>query len=110
MTTATRTTKAGKITRILSYGEAVNGLLAASCTEAHSAGKITSDTYFLRRQPSDFGVAFTVEKTDGTVYDALLNAPGGGHSCDCPHGTYRPNSKPCRHVEMCLQALRERKI
>jgi hypothetical protein len=44
------------------------------------------------------------------VRHVLLNAPGGGHTCTCPWGSYKPNDKNCRHVEMCLQAVRENKF
>jgi hypothetical protein len=115
MTTATRTTKAGPITRSISIGPAVNGLCAASVTEAHhrkGEPKIQCDTYFLRRIPSEIGgLALEVEKWgDSELRHVLLNAPGGGHTCDCKWGTYCPNSKPCRHVEMCLQTVREGKL
>lgn len=115
MTTSTRTTKAGQIYRLLSLGDAVNGLLAASVCETKigkKANTTTCDTYYIRRIRSEIGgVAFEIEKTgDAEVRHVLLNAPGGGHTCDCKWGTYQPNGKPCRHVEMCLQALRERKF
>jgi hypothetical protein len=113
MTTTTRQTKACKITRHLNLGEAVNGLIAAGVTEVHhrtGEPKIVVDNYFLRRQPSDFGVAFQVEKFGGETYDVLLNAPGGGHSCDCKWGCYGGHKKPCRHIELALQAVREHKI
>jgi len=112
MTTATRTTKAGRITRTIDLSDALNGMVLATVNEVHNDGvKITSDLYWLRRQPSAFGLAFTVEKAaDKTAYDVCLNVPGGGHSCDCPWGSYGGHKKPCRHVEICLQTIRERKL
>lgn len=112
-TTTTRQAKAATIRREIEISEpAPSGLILASVTEIHNAGqKITVDLYWIRRQASDFGLAFAVEKgLDGTVYDVLLNAPGGGHSCDCAHGCYGSHRKNCRHVECCLQAIREQKI
>jgi hypothetical protein len=112
MTTTTRQTKQARITRQIELSDSLNGLVLAVVTEVHNGGqKITCDLYWLRRQPSDFGVAFTCEKAqDGASYDVLLNAPGGGHSCDCKWSSYRGHLKPCRHIEACLQAVRERKL
>ncbi|HTU21624.1 MAG TPA: hypothetical protein VMG10_26545 [Gemmataceae bacterium] len=106
-----RTTKAGVIYRMLSLGEPVNGLLAASVAEV-KGGVTSTDTYYLRRIESQIGgVAFEVEKTgDSEPRHVLLNAPGGGHTCTCKWGSYKPNSKPCRHVELCLKAVREGKF
>jgi hypothetical protein len=83
MTTQTRHTKAGSIFRLISLGAAVNGLLAASVSEVKGQHS-THDTYFVRRIPADFGVGFELEKTgDAELRHVLLNAPGGGHTCDC---------------------------
>jgi hypothetical protein len=109
MLTTTRTTRNATITRTISISFALAGRCEARVTE-QTDNKIVTDTYFLERQPSDFGVAFTVKKIDGEQYDICLNVPGGGHSCDCKWQTYKGHIKPCRHLEMALQALRERKI
>lgn len=119
MATSTRTTKAGTIERTISitvednFGRTVFANVFEK-TQLKTKVKLSSEVYTLERISSDFGVAFQVNKMTGDnageCYDVCLNVPGGGHSCDCPHGTYRPNDKPCRHVEMCLQALRERKF
>lgn len=111
MATATRTTKAGQITRSITVTFAIAGRCEVRVSETQG-NNTTTDTYLLSRQPSDFGIAFTVRKMDdeGESYDVLLNAPGGRHSCDCKWGTYKSHIKPCRHVEMAIQALRERKL
>lgn len=120
MLTATRLTKRGAIRRTIDLSEPVNGLLCATVTEIHFQGdnkdsehvrEIDVELYWLRRQPSDFGVAFTVEKgSDGTTHDVCLNVPGGGHTCCCKGQTYRGHDRNCRHIEAALQACRERKI
>ena len=110
MLTRTRTTKTGEIKRTISASFALAGTCEARITETHGH-KITTDTYLLSRQPSDFGIAFRVQKCDSEdAYDVLLNQPGGGHSCDCRWGTYKGHIKPCRHIETCLQVIRERKL
>jgi hypothetical protein len=109
MTATMRTTKAGQITRsvIISFALAGRCEVWVSETQGH---KTTEDTYLLARQPSDFGAAFTVRKCsdEREVYDVLLSR--NGHTCTCPWGTYKAHVKPCRHMEMCLQALREKKL
>jgi hypothetical protein len=111
MTTATRATKAGPITRTITITFALAGRCEVRVTETQGH-KITTDTYLLERQPSAFGVAFWVRKCsdEREQYDVLLNAPGGGHTCDCKWATYKGHLKPCRHIEAALQAVRERKI
>jgi hypothetical protein len=111
MCTATRTTKAGPISREVTITFALAGRCEVRVVETQGH-KITSDTYLLERQPSQFGVAFTVRKCsdEREQYDVLLNAPGGGHSCDCKWGTFKSYIKNCRHVDLCLQAVREQKI
>jgi hypothetical protein len=82
-----------------------------SSSHRDASQQTPQDTYLLERQPSDFGVAFHVRKysEENEQYDVCLNVPGGGHSCECKWATYKGHIKPCRHVEMALQALRERK-
>ncbi len=110
MATATRKTKAGPITRSITITFALGGTCEARVSEKQG-DSTTTDTYLLSRQPSDFGIAFPVRKMDEEAsYDVCLNAPGGGHTCDCKWGTYKGHIKPCRHVEMAIQALRERKL
>jgi hypothetical protein len=104
-----RTTKAGPITRSITVTFALAGRCEARVLETQG-NKSTQDTYLLERQPSAFGVAFTVRKIDGEQYDVCLNVPGGGHSCDCKWATYKGHIKPCRHIEMALQACREQKL
>lgn len=116
-TTATRTTKAETITRSIAVSKAASGTCAASVSEVHhrkDQPKIVSDTYFLRLIRSDIGgIALEVEKLgESELHHVLLRASGHGHghTCDCKWGTYKSRLKPCRHVEMCLQALLEGKI
>jgi hypothetical protein len=111
MTTTTRTTKQATITRTITITHALAGRCEVRVTEVRN-GKRTEDTYLLERQPSDFGTAFTVRKftEGGDTYAVCLNMPGGGHSCDCKWGTYKAHVKNCRHVDLCLQALREKKF
>lgn len=113
--TTTRTTKAETITRSIAVSQSTNGTCAASVSEVHhrkSQPKIDSDTYFLRLIRSDIGgIALEVEKLgESELHHVLLRASGNGHACDCKWGTYKGHVKPCRHVEMCLQALLEGKI
>jgi hypothetical protein len=113
MTTTKRTTKAGEITRRITITFALAGRCEARVSECQR-GKWTDDVYLLERQTSAFGVAFKVRKmsgdNEGETYDVLLNAPGGGHSCDCKWGTFKSHMKWCRHVDLCLQAVREQKV
>jgi hypothetical protein len=111
MTTTTRTTKAGPISRTITISHALAGRCEVRVTEVQN-GKRTEDTYLLERMASDFGTAFSVRKfaEGGDTYDVLLNGPGGHHSCDCKWGTYKSHVKNCRHVDLCLQALREKKF
>lgn len=69
------------------------------------------DLYWVREIRADFGRGFAVEKwATGDVYHVCLGGgPGNTDACDCPHGTYRPNAQPCRHVasiRACLKAGR----
>jgi|SRR5215475_14172756 len=118
MTTATRTTKAATITRTITISreqEPWGVTVFAQVFEQHHGKRSTkniSDVYILTRIPADFGVGVHVSKQLGEMgeYDVLVATQGGYHECDCPHMTYRPNSKPCRHIEAAIQALREHKI
>jgi hypothetical protein len=106
-----RTTKAGQIERTIHVAMWSNTIHATITETKQLKTKTTSTstTYILRPIPSQMGgVGVEVEKLDesGEVYNVLLNAPGLGHSCDCPHGTYRGHVKPCRHIEACLEALK----
>jgi hypothetical protein len=93
------------VQRIFHLSAAVHGAVLCTVTET-AGGKTTCSLYWLRRQPSDFGLAFQIEKpAEGLVYDVLLNGPGGGHTCDCPWGAYKGHVKACRHIEACLLAL-----
>src|SRR5262249_36104424 len=93
-----RTTKAGQIERMI-HVALWNNILRATITETKqlkTKTTSTSTTYILRPVPSQMGgVGVLVEKlgTDGEVYNVLLCAPGLGHTCDCPHGTYRGHVK-----------------
>jgi hypothetical protein len=112
MTTTTRTTKAGPIQRSITITHALCGRCEVRVTEVQR-GKRTEDTYLLEQLPSQIGgVVFTVRKfaDGGDSYQVLLNAPGGGHSCDCKWDCYGSHKKNCRHVDLCLQALREKKF
>jgi hypothetical protein len=110
VTTTTRRTKAATITRTTTISFALCGTCEVRVSET-KGNTTTTDTYLLTRQPSDFGVAFSIRKCDSTdTYDVCLNMLGGGHSCDCKWGTYKSHIKPCRHVEACLQALREHQL
>ena len=67
-------------------------------------GKAT-DTYHVHPKPSDFGVAFDVEKMSGkepATYQTLLDPAEGKHTCTCK-GFCRWGH--CRHTEG-LMALR----
>ncbi len=62
--------------------------------------------YVVAPIPADPDVAvkaFSLRKEDGTVYHLRLT-PEGFTDCDCPHGTFRPNSFPCRHAKMLRAA------
>jgi hypothetical protein len=112
---STRTTKSEIITRSIAISQAKNGTCAASVSEVHhrkSEPKIVSDTYFLRLIRSHIGgIALEVEKLgESELHHVRLSARGNDHNCDCKWGTYKSHLKPCRHVEMCLQALREGKL
>src|SRR5262249_25463687 len=110
MTTTTRQTKSATIARVITVSFALAGRCEV-CVRETTHGKTTTDTYLLERQPSDIGgIAFQVKKCDGESYDVLLNQPGGGHSCTCKWGSYKAHIKNCRHMDLCIQALRERKI
>jgi hypothetical protein len=110
MTSTQRITKAGPISRTISVSFALAGRCEV-CVRETKVGLTTTDTYLLSRQPSHIGgVAFQVKKCDGESYDVLLNQPGGGHSCTCKWGSYKAHIKNCRHMDLCIQALRERKI
>jgi hypothetical protein len=111
-TTTTRTTKQATITRTITITHAnACGRCDVRVTEVQR-GITTMTEYLLERMPSDFDVAFRVRKLtdDGEQYDVCLNGPSGHHSCDCKWGTYKSHFKNCRHVDLCLQALRERKF
>jgi hypothetical protein len=116
--TATRATKQATITREIrvSADDAPWGRTVHASIFERKVLKtktvLTSDVYTLERIPSDFGLAVRVNKqlAEGESYDVCLNMPGGGHSCDCPHGTYKGHVKPCRHIEAALQAVREKLI
>jgi hypothetical protein len=62
--------------------------------------------YYLRRLPSDFGVAYGLDKfgAQGSgSYDVLLDPERSHHSCECK-GFYRWGH--CWHVTGLLQLLR----
>jgi hypothetical protein len=62
--------------------------------------------YYLRRLPSDFGIAFGLDKfgAEGSgSYDVLLDPERGHHSCECK-AHYRYGY--CKHVTGLLQLLR----
>jgi hypothetical protein len=66
--------------------------------------------YYIRRLPSDFGVAFGLDKfgaDGGASYDVLLDPERGHHSCECK-GFYRYGY--CRHVTGLLQLWRAGKL
>ena len=116
-TTTTRQTKAAAIRRTITVTadrEPWGVTVYATMYEQHQGprgAKNISDVYILSRiAGTAFGLGVHVEKQLGEAgsYDVLLNAPGGGHTCNCPHGTYRGHVKPCRHIEAALQAVRER--
>jgi hypothetical protein len=118
-TTTTRTTKAATIARTITISHAnACGRCEVRVTETPKGKPAVTDNYLLERMPSDFGIAFSVRKlTDwhtgvggDATYAVCLNMPGGGHSCDCKWGSYKAHVKNCRHVDLCLQALRERKF
>jgi hypothetical protein len=110
MATATRTTKAGPITRSITVSFALAGRCEV-CVRETQGDNTTTDTYLLSRQLSQIGgSAFRVRKIDGESYDVLLNKPGGGHSCTCKWGSYKAHIKNCRHMDLCIQAVRERKL
>jgi len=113
MTTATRTTKSETITRSIAVSKAANGTCAASISEVHhrkSEPKIESDTYFLRLIRNQLGgIAVEVEKLgESELHHVRLHGHSG--ECDCKWGTFKSHLKPCRHVEMTLQAVREGKL
>jgi hypothetical protein len=87
------------------------GLRVVAVETVKSAKTITTDLYFVRQQVSDIGgMAFHFEKMGdaSSTYDVLLNAPGGGHTCEC-WGSMRwtpKTGKPCRHVTAALQIIR----
>lgn len=114
MTTSTRSTKAGDITRTISISFSLAGTCEARVVEDNGR-KITTDTYLLTCRPVPRGKAFRVQKCgpegieEELIYEVvhlLCQKP----TCTCPHGHYRPNGKLCRHAEMVLQAERERKL
>src|SRR5262249_12799707 len=116
--TMTRTTKQATITRQITISEERapwgRTIYAQAFEQHHGNGqrKNVPDVSPLERIPSDFGLAVRVDKQlcEGESYDVLLNAPGGGHTCDCAWGSYGGHKKPCRHVEAALQAVREQKL
>jgi hypothetical protein len=83
------------------------GYRVVSVETQKSAKSVQTDLYFVRQQVSDIGgMAFHFEKMGQpeSTYDVLLNAPGGGHSCEC-WGSMRwtpKTGKPCRHVQAAL--------
>src|SRR5262249_11040136 len=113
MWTQERTTKAARITRTitvtadLDFGSRTTIAVVFEKHEGKKTTKCTSDAYLLERIPSQMGgigveVVKSGSTSEGEVYQVLLNAPGGGHDCTCPHGAYRGHVKPCRHVEAAL--------
>jgi hypothetical protein len=119
--TQTRTTKQATISRTITVSREVEPwgtTTYATVFEQHQGKrsvKNISDVYVLTRIAGvQFGLGVHVEKvagqSEGQVYDVLLNGPGGGHSCDCPHGSYKGHVKPCRHIEAALQAVKEQKL
>ena len=92
-------------------GEKNEGLRVVAVETHKSAKSIVTDLDFVRQQVSDFGgMAFHFEKMGDAsfTYDVLLNAPGGGHTCEC-WGSLRwapKTGKPCRHVQAALQIIR----
>jgi hypothetical protein len=67
--------------------------------------------YYVRRLPSDFGLAFGLDKfgcQGGGSYDVLLDLEEGHHSCECKGhlrwGTY------CWHIRGLLQLLEQGKL
>jgi hypothetical protein len=64
MTTTTRQTKAGTITRSIEVSDNHQGLSIAHVLEKQGQA-LACDGYYLRRQPLDFGVAFQVEVFQG---------------------------------------------
>lgn len=117
MLITTRTTKAGRIERrieVTASDDFGSRTIFASVFEKRflkTKAACECDVYILERRSSDFGLYVHVKKAGSTAngeeYDVLLNAPGGGHTCDCPHGTYKGHIKPCRHIECALAAARK---
>lgn len=109
MLTATRTTKAGAITRTIAVSFPLAGRYEARVTETQG-NKTTEATYLLERIASDYGIAFQVRKIDGEgeSYAVFLNQRYGGHSCECPWHNWKGHIKPCRHVEMALEIVNQK--
>ena len=109
-TTATRTTKTETITRVITSGE-ICGTCLVTVTEAHhrkrGEPRMEHQSYLLRPIANQLvGLAVEVEKMgEAELHHVRLHKHS--HECDCKWGTYKGHIKPCRHVEMCLQAIQE---
>jgi hypothetical protein len=98
VTQTTRPVKPGRTVRLVLSASEVNPFAVVVIT----VGKV-EDFYHVRPIPSDFGVAFAVEKVsdpNGNSYHVCLSDTGG--LCDCKGHCHRGT---CRHVE-ALHALR----
>jgi hypothetical protein len=59
-------------------------------TELYDVEKFATDDTVAR-----FAYQLT-KRSDGNVYE--LGVLSFGPECNCPHGEFNPNSKPCKHI------------
>jgi hypothetical protein len=89
--------------------EASPGRFVVQLTVFHKRAAAEVDFYDLAVLPAPawgraaFRLVKAVPQAERPAYNVLL-AEGEHGTCDCPHGTYRPNAGPCRHV-LAVQAL-----
>jgi hypothetical protein len=114
MPTATLTRKQTIEHTWITVGEPTDdGLRAVGITtlKGNNPENCVCDTYFVRMGLSQLGgLAFHFEKfgEPNSQYDVLLNAPGGGHTCEC-WGSLRwtpKTGKPCRHMRMAQEIVK----
>jgi hypothetical protein len=91
--------------------EAAPGRFVIQLTVFHARAAAEVDFYDCTPLPAPawgqaaFRLVKAAPVADRPAYNVLLD--GDRSTCDCPHGTYKANSGPCRHV-LAVQALTAR--
>ena len=85
-------------TRVLRYNADTHELTIVITT----GRRVLETSYSLTPVCSDWGDGFALTKHVGHPADQCetyhVHLSDQGHTCDCPHATYRPNTQPCKHI------------